>query len=737
MNRILLFVVMSLLCSTFSLTAQNLNSVDFAMQIKVVTTSNPKPTVTLSWATDPKATKYIVIRKLKNDPYFKETDSIILPANSLSYSDTSVKEGIVYEYQVCKNAKDSLFNRIAIGYVATGINIYAIENRGKVLILVDSSFATQLAPKLDRFESVLTRDGWYPVRKSVPRAESFDKVKVEQTKSIIDNEYANSIGGQLEALFIVGRVAVPYSGAFKSNTNYSPPDGHPDHGGAWPADVYYGDIVDDFGSPAMLSWSDQIVDMSATNADSNAVKARKRNENVPGDGKFDNTVIPSKIELQVGRIDFYDLPVFSDKTELELLVRYFDKNYAYKTGQVPVNYKGIVDDNFGAFVNNTGNYQFAESFSGTGWRNFASILGPDSVKAGKLFAETETDQHLFSYGTGGGTFTSAGGVGNSTDFATKKPKSIFMTLFGSYFGDWDHQNAFMRSAIASDPQVLTCFWPGRPHWFFHHMTVGETMGYATRLSQNNYSSSNVMQGLIMAYYGMGISLVNPVNGQLVSQGAQHFGGNLIHIALLGDPTLRIYEVEAPSTLTAVETDNGVVLQWSAPKENIDGYSIYRSSDPKGNFKRVGLPFYSKNNLTFVDTDRTPGTKYYMVKAVRKTRLNGKGYYNESLGDISAPIVVTSVQNTDVTESININVMPNPIENSSVISVESSSTEPLVFSLIDISGRVIATKEFYGNIGLNTFNFESLTKKESLQSGAYILRCTTSFSTKTIPVILQR
>jgi len=701
------------------------------MQVKVVTYKSAKNYIQLSWAVDSNATKISILRKLKSEPNFLGKDSVILPAKATSYIDSSVEENTVYEYAVCRNAKDVNFNRIAIGYVATGVNVMPIPTRGKVLILVDQTFASQLATKLDRYENLLTLDGWYPVRKLAPRAENFDSAKVMQTKALINDEYNSTKGGTLEAIVLVGRVPVPYSGAFKSGSNFSPPDGHPDHGGAWPADVYYGDIIDDFGGLSTPLWTDEVVNMTRFNADSNAVKARIRNENKPGDGKFDNTALPSNVDVQIGRIDFYNLPVFTDKTELQLLERYFDKNYAYRTGQIAVNYKAVVDDNFGAFVNNQGSFQFAESFAGTGWRNFASVVGPDSVRSGKLFADTEASQHLFSYGTGGGWFTSASGVGTSTDFATKKPQSIFMFLFGSYFGDWDHQDALMRSALASDPQVLTVAWAGRPHWFFHHMSVGETMGYATRIAQNNPSS-----GFFMPYYGMGITQINPVNSQIVSQGAQHFGGNLIHVALMGDPTLRIYEVEPPSDVTAVEIKGGVSLQWSPTKEAIDGYTLYYSKDPKGNFKQIPTVI-SKNNTSYVHSLPDTGTRYYIVKAMKRTRLNGQAYYNESLGSMSSPIIYTSVNTIAENNELQLSVVPNPIENSSLVSIESTTNEPATISITDMSGRKIASKTVQIVSGKLTFNFETLISKETVASGSYLLQCTIGNATKTIPIILQR
>lgn len=58
--------------------------------------------------------------------------------------------------------------------------------------------------------------------------------------------------------------------------------------------------------------------------------------NVPGDGKFDQTFIPSTIELEVGRVDLSDLPAFLPKTERDLLRQYLDKNHNFRHKSSPL-----------------------------------------------------------------------------------------------------------------------------------------------------------------------------------------------------------------------------------------------------------------------------------------------------------------------------------------------------------------------------------------------------------------
>lgn len=130
----------------------------------------------------------------------------------------------------------------------------------------------------------------------------------------------------------------------------------------------------------------------------------------------------------------------------------------------------LIDDNFGAFN--------GEAFAVTGFRT-AALVGWDNLNDTFKYMNATNDPFLFGLGCGGfiisvleltvgGSYTSASGVGTSTSMKTSNPRIAFALLFGSYFGDWDNQNNFLRSAIASD-YTLTSSWSGRPHWMIHHM----------------------------------------------------------------------------------------------------------------------------------------------------------------------------------------------------------------------------------------------------------------------------
>ena len=103
--------------------------------------------------------------------------------------------------------------------------------------------AGPLAAELTRLEQDLAGDGWTVMRRDVSRTDSPANIKAI-IKGVYSADQAN-----VKSVFIFGHVPVPYSGKLN-------PDGHPDHLGAWPADVYYGDMDG--------SWTDSTVDFVQT-----------------------------------------------------------------------------------------------------------------------------------------------------------------------------------------------------------------------------------------------------------------------------------------------------------------------------------------------------------------------------------------------------------------------------------------------------------------------------------------
>lgn len=369
----------------------------------------------------------------------------------------------------------------------------------------------------------------------------------------------------VRSVFLFGRVPVPYSGDLN-------PDGHGDHRGAWPADAYYGDLDG--------TWTDSVVD--------DPKASRAENKNLKEDGKFDPSQIPSSVELQVGRVDLSQMPAFK-KTETELLQRYLDKDHAYRHGTMEAVRRGLVCDKFGDFR--------GEAFVSSGWRNFAPLVGDAQVRAADWFSILGADSYLVAQGSGAGGFQSCAGLGTTADFAAKPSKAVFTLLFGSYFGDWDSRDNLLRAPLASESHGLVAVWAGRPHWYLHPMGLGETIGYCARLTQNNRG------------------LYAPTGG---------FPGG-VHIALMGDPTLRLHRVMPPSALTL----KGKSLTWTASTDKDVTYHVYSAADANGPFTR--LTDSPIKDTTFAAAK----AGVYMVRAIRLESGPSGSYFNASQG-IFAP-----------------------------------------------------------------------------------------------------
>ena len=521
---------------------------DVAVQVSAVASKDPSPRITLNWPSSPSGSTIAVYRTAPGSSLWNAPIAS-LPAGATGHVDASVAVGTVYEYWVASGG--------AAGYIASGIEIPLVESRGKVVLIVDSTYAASLSAGLGRLMSDLAGDGWIVLRHDVARMETVPKVK-----SLIQLDY-NQDPGNVKAVFLFGHVPVPYSGAIA-------PDGHSDHYGAWPADLFYGDMDG--------VWTD------ANNYDSTVAG---RQHNVAGDGKYDQSYAPSAIELQVGRVDLADMPSFSPKAELDLLRQYLNKDHNFRHRLVSAQGRGLIDDNFGYFG--------GEAFAASGWRNFSGFFGATNVQALDWFGTLATQSYLWAYGCGGGWYQGAGGVGSTTDFASTDMQAIFTMLFGSYFGDWDTTDNFLRAPLATTTYGLTSAWAGRPHWFFHHMGMGETIGYSARVTQNN-------SGTYAGGYGPEI-----------------------HIALMGDPTLRMHAVAPPTALNVIPAPGTILLQWTASPDAVLGYNVYRAPAPLAPLTRINGALVTSTSFSTAAS----GGETWAVRAVKLESGASGSYFNAS------------------------------------------------------------------------------------------------------------
>ncbi|MDD5261219.1 MAG: putative Ig domain-containing protein [Methylacidiphilales bacterium] len=577
----LAFAMLALQVSSVVLHAET--AADHAVQASAIVSESPAR-ITLSWPGDPNATGWTVERKLHSDANWGTPTS--LPAGTTNWADNAASLGALYEYRITKQISGYTSHwgdsAASLGYLCSGIRVALPDHRGTVILLVDTTMAVQLDAELARLKQDLAGDGWTVIRHDVSRGtgddtRTVDSAALAATKAIIQAD-CNATPGEVHSLLLFGHIPVPYSGLIS-------PDGHSEHNGAWSADVYYGDMVG--------TWTDSTVNDPHT--DWWPLIA-----NIPGDGKFDQSTPPQPITLDIGRVDMWRMPAFS-KSEAELLRQYLNKDHNHRYAINVLPRRGLIDDRF----SENGYYMAA-----SGWRNLASFFGAANV-TGSLdnFNVLGSNGYLCFYGCGSGDPTDYGlnrtppAVSTST-FASTDPKAAFFMLWGSWFGDWNVGNNLLRAPLATTTNGLASVWSGLPNWFMHTMAMGGTIGETARMTQNNTASS----GIYLPKAGS--------DGQ-------------IHVALMGDPTLRLFAV-VPPTNVAVSLDGShhPVLTWTASADASLGYHVFRGSSTAGPFVRVTTnPVIA---TTYTDSSTTAAW-VYQVKSAKLETTNGGTYVNLSQG----------------------------------------------------------------------------------------------------------
>lgn len=525
---------------------------------------------------------------------------------------------------------------------------------------------TALAAEIAELQRDLIGDGWQVISHYVDRTDS-----VKGIKRIITTEYYADTAN-VRSAFLIGHVPVPYSGNIY-------PDGHPNHKGAWPADVYYADMD-------TVNWTDTLVNTTSA--------SRTANHNVPGDGKFDQDSLPGnqRVELELGRIDLSNLPKFP-QTEEQLLAQYFDKDHKFKHKVFTARRRGLIDDRFGWWSEG--------AFGSCGWRDFSALFGKDSIKTGAYFNVLDTSTFLWTYSCGGGTYTSAHNVGNTDSFVVNQPLTVFNMILGSYFGDWDSQNNYMRAPLASSGWSLASIWSGIPYTHHHHMGMGETMGYTTKVSQNNLNTYMFLE--------------KPTG---------------VHLALMGDPSLRLHILAPPSN---VQTNpNGALgkvdVTWTASPDSVLGYHVYRLDTTTNLYNRANTGLVT--GTSFTDYNAVNGNNYYMVRAASLE--NGSGtYYNLSQGVFDTTYFYNTVGTKEIAITNDIRLYPNPISGSLTIQVKGvSNNEVGILYIHNYLGEVCIQNNING---VNQVQLD-LTQ---LPTGLYQVSFATSKTTITKPLAIIR
>ncbi len=619
---------------------------DRVVAIEVSQTDNP-PLIHLDWSvlTTATADSYTIFRKLPEEWNWTELKTVT--GLVYSYTDSSVQKGQAYDYFVqYKQGSTFLY-----GFVCTGIELPPVHYRGEVFVAVDSALNQSIPEELSDYYAQLVGDGW-SVHIEITGSQETHQGLRDKVRS-----WYNQNPGRHRTLLLFGDIPIPYSG----NLN---PDAHPDHKGAWPADVYYG-----------------VYDADWTDFNTHEAASRTENKNYPNDGKWDQTVLPAENKLHIGRVYLDNLSTFGLGRD-SLYKRYLTKDKQYRNNNWRIPRKALVDDALNALG---GEYP-----GRNGFQNGYALMGLDSTffSNDTFINRLRNEQWLFSHASSTGGYTSNKQL-NSAMFKTAT-YSVFQTSFGSYHGDWDYPNNLLRAEIAGPGYGLTSVWAGRPQWHFLHMSMGYPIGFSAWATQNNFIDNQ---------------------HETFDPG---YGAGWVHVTLMGDPTLRLHVFDPPSGLNAQVNSGGdqVTLSWLGNGDpQTTGYYVYRSDSLFGIWNLVNET--PVTGTTLVDEHPLPGNNMYRVRAVRMEQSATGTYANLSQGTFAQATApngdgsITGIQEFRT----ELRIYPNP--GRGLVRIETGLAEPVECMVFDLKGRQLMNSRISGSGQLDL---------SSLPPGTYLLRC---------------
>ena len=243
-----------------------------------------------------------------------------------------------------------------------------------------------------------------------------------------------------------------------------------------------------------------------------------------------------------------------------------------------------------------------------------------------------------------------------------------------------------------------------------------------------YTVGDVTNPAVVGYF---YSLRNPNTGQSLSTGvwATSTSFNITTDPVTSTGTFAVELVESSVSSSAVCTGSGTasrtyvvlpvniisftgakvnssnVLSWKTGNElNTLAFEVEKSTDGVS-FTKIGTVTASGSNSNYSFTDGSVNSvNYYRLRIVD---IDGRVTYSKTivLRENGSSIVLNSVR-------------PNPFHNDLTISLVLGQVQTVSVSLIDASGRQVATKQIAGVNGLNEITISGLS---SLAQGIYTVR----------------
>ncbi|MGE4181225.1 MAG: hypothetical protein AB7J34_15480 [Limisphaerales bacterium] len=599
-----------------------------AWQLSATVTNSP-PRITLNWNGHTNCI-YKVERRLHGQTNW----SILGSVTGTSYPDSTITLAQEYEYRVSAEvlyaSELAIIPDPSVVTLTTGVLLPPNESPGHLILIVDRTKTNDVAyaGAITNLIRDLWSEGWVVTRFNGPRHDDVtwanNPSRIAEVMGYITNYY-NSYPSQSKAVLLFGHLPIPHSGMLN-------PDGHPARD--LPADCRYGDIDG--------IWTDTYT-WPLPNQDP---RIEPGHSNMAGDGKYDQTFVPANtagraaLELAVGRVDFANLPAFTNgvppRGEVDLLVQYVSKAKWFRRRSVTVpnkivygsylkfdpagelvdRYSGptakysrrLAAESFGTSTNDIENQDFLVANVPAVWGILAGIAGGGSI----IHNNTNVNNYY-----GKLPFQTTQLVPSSGE-----PPVAFSTSFCSWACDWADADRLSRALLATRTNGLAWSYLGDKFisWRYQILSLGKSLAEGYVKTHRD------------AWEWPAYTAPHDSGSQLIAPGSPAQGA-FIAASLLGDPTLKMLPPSPPGVLGVSTNGSGQVqLSWPTSPDSGATYLVYRSLEGLGgNWTRLtSSPIVSN---TWLDTAPPLGERKYLVRSlVLKTTLSGS-FTNISAGSL--------------------------------------------------------------------------------------------------------
>jgi len=565
-----------------------------------------------------------------------------LPAGTISWTDSNVQEGDLWEYQIRRTQASG----DALGYVAGSYYFDQSDYRGQMILAISDDLIETLPDHINRLKKDLTADGWFVNELIISNGgNSFDYGdQVIDVKNAITNIYDSApTDDKPMVLTILGNVPLPRSGQ-----GLQPPDGHIEASGARGSDVYYADIDGLFSDIATYDVPEQNDPIL---------------KNYPGDFKWDQDVIPSELEMAFGRINFHRSVDGNVLAEEQAMRQYLDRlhDFRYVTSGTKLGTRSAFYAN--GYSNSTdASYRSLPALSG------GSDIMDSGISNESGHCEWVKNNGPFLW------YMQNQFVPQLTEWETHGMDALVYSSDQSYWGYGDLPNngsnsgwssAAIRRILSYDnSNCLIALWTTSAINVFHQAGVGEPLGYACKQIMDHNEQNQKLE-------------------KVHQEWDTPEWWNRTHFNFFGDPTLRLYQTFPPSDL-ALGTEAPLSLEWTPSIDpNIIGYHVYKSDSELGKYVKLTLDPITDTNYN--DPSFIEG-EWYMVRAVANQTTGSGIFLNPSHGIFVEGRTIVSAE--DVIMNFKVSIFPNPT--SDYVRV-TSDVIPERIEIVDVLGKTILQK----------------------------------------------